>query len=64
MCSIPHEEILPQNVFTMPSFCTLKGSSVKSHLMSNFLTILYKSIPTKGMIDRARLHNALTKCDR
>ena len=42
MCSIPHEEILPQNIFTMPSFCNLYlqmflcCSSVKSKLTSNF----------------------------
>ena len=45
MCSIPYK-FLPQNIFTMPSFCTLKHSSVKvscscakSDLMSNICPI-------------------------
>ena len=55
-CSIPHEEILPQNVFTSPSFLpcssvrSLKHSFVKSDFMSNNCLIYNKSMPDKSMI--------------
>ena len=62
-------KFLPQNVFTMPSFCRYVVVqtflvALSSLICQDFCPFYNKSMPTKGMIGRARLHNVLTKCGR
>ena len=55
MCSIPHEEILPQNVFTMPSFFSLSNVALlfclvalSSLIYQDFCPFYTNQYPPKG----------------